>query len=349
VSGAQLGWPGNTTLKPERTSELEGGVDLGFWDNRVSLEFTGYEKHTQDALVNVNLGLTLGNLPYEENIGTVQNTGLEGTLTATLIQTRGLTWDVTLNAALNHNELLHLNGAASQVGNIPYAGLAQFRQAVGYPLYGIWARKVSYADLNHDGIIETNEVTLADSVSYLGPSQPTQSASVSTHVGLLHGTVTLNALVDYRGGYRILNAALGSEDQTSNQREGNDRAAPLADQARYAAAQRITLVGGTASSFVEDGTFVRFRELGVTVALPQRLARAARVASLSLTGAVRNLALWTRYSGPDPETTNTGGGNTQTLSPTTGGGYSATNNDIRFDTGAVPLARYWVLRLNAGF
>lgn len=348
VSATQLSWPGNTSLKPERTRELEGGADLGFWGNRVSLEVTGYAKHTQDALVNVDLGATLADYLFEQNIGTVQNSGVEGTLTAVLIQGRGLTWDVTLNGSLNHNKLVRLAGTG-QVGNIPYAGLVQYRQQVGFSLYGLWARRVSYADANHDGLIETNEITFTDSASYMGPSQPTQTASVSTHVGLWHGTVTVNGLVDYRGGYRILNAALGSEDGASNRREGNVRSVPLAEQARYAAGQLAYVFGGTASSFVEDGTFARFRELGVTVALPPRLARAARVTSLSLTGAVRNLALWTRYSGPDPEVTNTGGGNTQSLSPTTGGGFRETNNDIRFDTGSVPLARYWVLRLTAGF
>jgi hypothetical protein len=100
------------------------------------------------------------------------------------------------------------------------------------------------------------------------------------------------------------------------------------------------------SSLFEDGTYLRFRELSMTYTFPRLWSRLIRVANLSLTGAIRNLALWTRYSGPDPEVSNTQGLNAQyqfvssTFSP---------NSDIRQDGATVPLARYLVLRLNAGF
>jgi hypothetical protein len=61
---------------------------------------------------------------------------------------------------------------------------------------------------------------------------------------------------------------------------------------------------------------------------------------------VRNLVLWTRYSGPDPEVTNTGSYAIQSA-PGQGGGYMV-NNNVRADAGTVPLARYWVVRLNVG-
>jgi hypothetical protein len=80
--------------------------------------------------------------------------------------------------------------------------------------------------------------------------------------------------------------------------------------------------------------------------LPERLVRAAHLASVSLTGAVRNLALWTRYTGVDPEVTNT---LSQNVVPNQATASNVVNNDVRFDEGTVPLARYWVLRLTAGF
>jgi hypothetical protein len=81
--------------------------------------------------------------------------------------------------------------------------------------------------------------------------------------------------------------------------------------------------------------------------LPARVAHLAHVASLSLTGAVRNLALWTRYSGWDPEVSNGLSLNIR-QNPVTGG--QSVNNDLRLDNGGtVPLLRYFVLRLTAGF
>jgi TonB-dependent receptor-like protein len=344
VTVNQLNAPGNPGLQPERSVEIEGGADLGLWANRVSFELTGYSKTTHDALVNTSTGWDLGSYAYEENIGEVRNTGVEGTLTATVIQAPRLSWDVALNASINHNTLLRLApGIASQV---LIGGLAQFRQAPGYPLYGYWGPRVQFADRNHNGVIEPGEVTVADSASFLGSSLPTREASAATHVGLWRGLVTVGALFDYRGGFQVANTtAYYQAHFAQNQREQNDRAAPLWLQARSVAAI-VAPCCRVPADFYEDGTYVRFRELSLTLALPNTVARLARVASVSLTGAVRNLALWTRYTGADPEASNTLGQNgVQQFTSNT----SMLNNDIREDINVVPLARYWVVRLNVGF
>ncbi len=333
-------WPGNVNLRPERSTEFEGGVDVGGWGNRVSLEVTGYAKTTRDALVNVNLGETVGNYLYQENIGKVRNTGLEGSLTVGVVQSRSLTWDVTANGSVNHNTLLSL--APGVTAQSVFSPFFNYRQAKGYPLYGLWLQRVTYADANHDGIIEPSEVRLADSASYVGPSLPTREASASTRVGLWRGMVTVGALVDYRGGYRIAHAQAANADFTGNTQGSNDPTAPLWLQARAVEGA----VFAFPSSYAEDGSFVRVREVSVTYTVPHRVARALRMQNVSLTGAVRNLALWTRYTGVDPEASNTDGATVQ-HSPS-GGGFIV-NNDVRLDFGSVPLLRYWVLRLNAGF
>jgi TonB-linked SusC/RagA family outer membrane protein len=340
VPANSLSWPGNPNLQPERSAELEGGVDAG-WGNRVSLELTAYAKTTHDALVDVNLGGTLGNYAYEENIGEVRNTGVEGSVTVGVVQTRSITWDVAVNASVNHNTLLSLApGVVAQTVQ-EYPGSE--RQTPGYPLYGLWAQQVTYADANHDGIIEPNEVTIADSASYMGPSLPTQEVSVSTHVGLWRGAVTVGGLVDYRGGYKIANAeAYYANGFANNEIAQNDPTAPLWLQARVGPNNSAR---ATNSLDVEDGAFVRVREVSVTYALPRGAVRALRMQSLSVTGAVRNLALWTRYSGSDPEVSNTAGNGVQ-LSPLSNG--YVLNNNVREDFGTVPLARYWVVRLNVG-
>jgi TonB-linked SusC/RagA family outer membrane protein len=342
VSVSQIEWPGNPNLRPERSAEFEGGVDVGAWGNRVSLEVTGYSKTTHDALVNVPLGETLGNYTYQENIGEVRNTGVEGSVTVAIVQTRSVTWQAAVNASVNHNVLVSLApGVTAQTLN---GNGTEYRQAVGYPLYGLWAQPIAYADVNHDGIIEPTEVTMGDSDEYVGPSLPTQEVSVSTHLGLWRGAVTVGGLVDYRGGYRIANAVALGEDEVENSPGTNDPRAPLWLQARAVENANNTL---TALND-EDGSFVRLREVSVTYAVPHSLIRALRVQSLSVTGAVRNLALWTRYSGVDPEVSNTvGGGGSNVQSAPTTGGY-VVNNDVRLDGGAVPLLRYWVVRLNMG-
>jgi TonB-linked SusC/RagA family outer membrane protein len=340
VVASDLAWPGDPTLRPERSEEFEGGIDVGGWGDRLSMEITGYAKTTHDALVNVNLGETFGNLTYQQNIGEVRNTGLEGNVSVALVQSRALAWTAAVNASLNHNTLVSLApGVSAQTVSL-YP--SELRQAVGYPLYGIWAQHVAYADANRDGIIESSEVTLADSATYDGPSLPTQEVSLSSHLALWRGAVTINGLADYRGGYRVANAVGYTADRVGNPRQANDPVAPLWLQAR-------AVVDAGTSDFnsldVEDGSFIRVREISVTYAAPRLWVRALRLESLTVTGAVRNLALWTRYTGVDPEVSNAFGSNIQ--SAQTSGGAVA-NNDVREDFGTVPLARYWVVRLNLG-
>ena len=333
-----LNWPGNPDLAPERTAEFEGGLDLGGWGNRVSVALTGYTKTTHDALVNENLGVTLNNYGFQENIGEVRNTGAEANVTATVIEKRSVTWTVGVNASINHNTLLSLApGVAAQtvVGNF-----ATYRQAPGYPLYGLWSSPVSYRDANRDGILEPSEITVGDSLQYIGPSLPTREASVTTHVGLWHGAVSFGALLDYRGGFRIANATGIVGDLMGNTRGRNYPAAPWWLQARG-----IQNLSGSAQED-EDGSYVRFRELSVTYVVPHSVLRALRMQTVSVTGAVRNLALWTRYTGVDPEVVNSAGDNVQ-YQPSANG-YQL-NNDVRGDEGSVPLPRYWVVRLNVGF
>lgn len=130
----------------------------------------------------------------------------------------------------------------------------------------------------------------------------------------------------------------------------NDPHAPIWEQLRDAATNYAYTHGldqyAPSAGFYEDASYVRFRELSVTLALPDRWARAARVKTLSLTGAIRNVALWTPYTGTDPEVTSSEGYNSS-IQPTSN--TLIVNHDVREDAQAIPLSRYFVLRLNAGF
>ncbi len=350
VSAASIANIQNQLLHPERSVEYEGGLDFGMWHNRASVELTAYSKTTRDALVTVGTGWDAGGFPYTENVGTVRNVGVEGGLTATVLQSGALTWDVTLNGSVNRNKLVTLApGLPAQT----FSGFfANYEFARGYPLYGYWGPRAQYADLNHDGVIEPNEVTVAQASTYVGSSAPTREISLGSHLQLFDGAVALGGLVDYRGGFRLLNgmALSAAADAAQSDAASNHRTAPLVDQARDVAQEIVNVTGvdnrAAVAGFYQDATYARIRELSLTYTLPPRITRALRLQQTSITGAVRNLALWTRYGGTDPEVTNSVGFNAQ-LSPTSN--TFVINHDEREDVGAVPLLRYWVVRLNLGF
>jgi hypothetical protein len=334
VTATRTRTPGNPLLKPERSREYEFGTDLGLLSNRVNIEWTRYRKSTQDALIQQSAGWDFGDLNYQENLGDVENSGTEVMITATVLQSRVASLDMTLNLSTNHNRLVR----SAQITNDNFVSFnSKQRNVVGYPLYGYWGPRASYTDANNDGIIEPTEVSVADTNSYLGPSLPTREASLSTQLGLFGRLLRVNTLFDYRGGYLIYNRE-ATRAFYGFLPEQNVPGSPLWLQARS-----ITGQTGRASSLFERGTFMRFRELSVTYTVPTRMVRTHEV---TLTGAVRNVALWTKYSGDDPEVSTPGGGSFTEDFVT---GQIGVNNDFRQSNGAVPLPRSWVLRLNVGF
>jgi TonB-linked SusC/RagA family outer membrane protein len=328
---------GNTNLKPERSTELEAGFDLAFWQNRVNTAFTYYNKISRDALVSRVLPPSLGTGTTTtstrfENLGEVRNTGIEALINAVLLQNRSFGWDVTFNGSSNSNRLVSLGG----VPNIILSSTQQDRE--GLPLNGWWSRPLlGYEDKNGDGIIAysataaNSEIIVGDTTAYLGNPLPRYEVALTNGFDFGRNRFRLQAMVDYKGDYKTYNNSERIRCLSRNNCAGLlYRGSSELDQARVAAGRDHP--AKTVAGFIEDGDFIRFRELSLTFNAPERWAsRYFRGRSLAITGAVRNLGiLWTKYSGVDPEAYGT-----------TGDAPSS------FQAFAPP--RYMTLRLNLGF
>src|SRR4030095_12009526 len=99
---------GNNELKPELSTENEGGLALVLMNSRLSLELTYYNKSTKDALIQRQLAPSTGAQTRFENLGEVTNKGLEGTLNATVLDYSNFKWNLTLNGSVNSNRLVTL-------------------------------------------------------------------------------------------------------------------------------------------------------------------------------------------------------------------------------------------------
>ena len=270
----------NAGLEPERTNEFEGGTDLGFLHGRINVTLTAYAKSTSNALVATGTGFELGSINAYENIGEVTNRGFEASISATLLQTNKTSWDVTFNGSTNHNNLVKL--APGLETQFLYGDHAEVRFAPGTPLYGYAAPKSHWTDLNHDGIVETDEMSVEDSLSYVGASQPTIMASIASHLSLFHGTLAFGTLFDYRGGFRLMNTtAFHSSVDQQGDFASNNAHAPIWEQERDAAVIQTYTQGldgyAAPAGFYEDASYVRWRELSATLALPDHWARWAHV------------------------------------------------------------------------
>jgi TonB-linked SusC/RagA family outer membrane protein len=320
--GGSVGSLGNPQLKPERQTELEAGADIELVNGAVHIEGTYYRKRSSDALVALPLPPSVGGGSQLINVGSVQNWGLEGLVRADLLHGNGWAWNVTLNASVNHNKLLTL---APGVPSLLFGEVVP-----GYPLLSFFEYPItSVKDLNGDGIIEPNEVTIGTKPVFLGSRLPTSQLTVGTAFTVLDGRLRIATQFDRRGGFTLERFIELNRCYFGVCRAVNDPKASLSDQAAFVAARSY----GVRSGFLQDGSFTRWRELAISYTLPGSFARRLGAQTGMVTLSARNLALWTKWGGIDPESN---------------GVVSGFSNGIYADRGAPPQSSYWLLRLDLG-
>jgi hypothetical protein len=344
VSGAEipavtLGSIGNNQLKPERSGEFEAGIDAGFWHDRLNFQVTGYSKSTTDALVAVNLppsigGITTGSAEETstrfENLGQIDNRGVEMSLTANLIQGRITRLDLTINQSYNVNKVISLGPGVSPI--FLNGGLGPNLQVIkaGLPLGAFYSPSYTYTSTN--GIVEPSDITAATASSFQGNRDPGQLLSINPQLTVFK-YFKISTLFDNQSDFTDANetAAFRCID-FENCNWNYQPTTSLANQAKIAAAEAANDYTG----FLESGTFWKWRELSVRASAPEAWVRRIRVSALSFTIAGRNLRTWTKYTGADPEINYT---------PSVGG--SAQQNQAEFFT--QPLVEYWTGRFDITF
>lgn len=313
LNGLILTSLGNTQLRPERATDFEGGFDADMFDSRITLTYSGYSKLVKDEIVSIPVAPSVnGGGTRFVNIGEVSDRGAEVGLGFEPFRSPTVTWRVNVTFSTNANKLVRL-----AAGQLPI-DLGDGRRIVpGYPLFGQWARPVvGWVDRNSDSIIDSTEVLLGDSATFLGQPQPKYNASLATTVGLFHGRVTLNAGFTYQDGATQFNQG-GAQALLQ---AANDPHASLATQAAVAAAN-LTPYG-----LIQTVNTLRFNSFAVSVAMPSRIAEAFRARAMSLALLGSNLALRTNYHGLDPN-------------------VNAFVGDGNLDTGVLPQPRTFSLSI----
>jgi TonB-linked SusC/RagA family outer membrane protein len=308
TSGLSENALGNPNLKPETSGEFEGGFDTRIWDNKLNLELTYYNKKTKNALISLPIAPSAAPsaTSVRANLGSVENSGFESQITATLYESRRLGWNMTLSAS-------HTSGKVASLGLDPAGrpnktiGTGQTRDSVGFPVNGLFVRPFHYTDANHDGIIQASEVTVDTGVVYRGYSYPRDLVSVQNGFDLFNRKLRLNVLLDYKGGFNLFNNTMEFICQQAPQSCDEDEVAslPLWRQARSVAQNYGTVVNGTKfttqAGYWENGQFWRLREVSATFDLPQVVANRIRARDANITFGARNLHVWTKYTEVDPE------------------------------------------------
>jgi TonB-linked SusC/RagA family outer membrane protein len=324
---------GNPDLKPERSAEHEMGFETQLLAERLSFDFTYYSKTTRDALISAILPPSYGVVTSQlRNLGSVKNAGIEVSLNAQVLQYRNFGWDVNVAHATNANKVVSLGNTPPQIGTTS-------RIVAGYPISGYWAQPITgYEDKNRDGLLTyfadpaRNEVFVADSAIFRGYATPPSTTTLTSGFDFLDRKLRLTTMFDWRSGNLWYNNTERIRCTRPNCSGRNNLGASLEDQAMNIAANEHPV--RSLDGYFQPGSFVRLREASLQFTLPEAWARRAlRARSLSVVASGRNLQLWTRYRGTDPES----GFNTTA-------GTEAPNE---FQTVGPPS--YAILRFNLGY
>ncbi len=359
----------NTAIRWESQEQTNLGLDLGFWDNRLTVTIDAYYKQSNDMLMSMQLPSYMGTqgnpssalASPKGNYGSIENKGLEISVGGEPIATRDFSWSGNFQISFNKNKLVSL----SETSNAALIGYGQWSDVVavseiGKPLYNfygykvagvytslddienspkaekypsdgvfnrnntVWVGDLKYVDLNKDGVI--NEKDRTD----IGSPLPKFTYGWSNT--FRYKNLDLNIFINGSFGNKILNynsltithmnSAWTNQLNSVSERA---RLAPIDPDIVYADGSKwfnhidnVKVINPGAriprasindpndnnrisDRYVEDGSYLRIRNIALGYNLPRRFLEKIHIDNLRVYMNIQNLCTFTRYTGYDPE------------------------------------------------
>jgi TonB-linked SusC/RagA family outer membrane protein len=335
---------GNPNLVPEQTNTIELGADLRFFNGKLNLDVTYYDRTSSNLIINASLPASTGFTSAFLNSGEIESNGLEVILTATPVQTSKFSWTTTINFDRNRTTVTKLAQGLEQLQIGGFTGTGTYLVA-GQPyaqLFGGAYLRTGAGGDNDDGLtIPEGDIIIRDDGSgehgYQIPDSklrvlgnPNPDFNVGWNNTLSFGPVNVAFLFDWRQGGQMWNGTawalsfFGMSQLSADTREetpfviegvkesdGTPNDIAIVRDENY----WTSSVGGFGlvdEQFVQETTWYRLRLLSLGADLDPSwfgLDGKVQAANLSITG--RNLWFQTPYEGVDPETSLEGTGNAQ--------------------------------------
>lgn len=306
----------NATLKPERTTSTEGGLEFGLFNNRVTVDATYYSRHADNQIITLPISTTTGFSSQAINAGRVTNKGVEALLTLVPVRIRnGLTWTSTVNFSLNRNKVVTLApGLQTIVLGSAWSLNVEARQGEQYgALFGN-----PYARDSAGNILTANGLPYADATRrVLGNYNPDWVGGWNNE--FRYKRFVFSGLVDVRHGGNVFsvsnmfgnytgvfaNTLQGREVDWNNPGivvKGIDVKTGKPNTVNRTSEDYFQSLYGIHEAFIYDAGFVKLRELRLGYDLPQSLLRRTRVSSANISFVGRNLLMHSKLPNFDPET-----------------------------------------------
>lgn len=287
VVSAQIG---NTQIIPESATELEFGVDAGFFNNRLGLEATYYIKNTQNNIQNLNLSPSTGVTSTPSNEAELQNKGVELALFGTVVDKPNFRW--TSRVLYWHNRLnMTRLGIPTYLAGGFGSALGTFLYAQGYSPTTIVGTP---ADPNIPG-----------GFTIWGNAQPKFNMSMVNNFTFARN-FEFSFLMEYRKGGDNINLSTFLTDSGGTTKGWfDDDDGDGVPNGR----QRPPAPFNNAGRWVQDATFLKIREIGLYYNVPKASLTQMfgnSVENVRIGTSVNNAFLFTNYYGYDPETSTFG-------------------------------------------
>ncbi|SMG40665.1 SusC/RagA family TonB-linked outer membrane protein [Sphingobacterium psychroaquaticum] len=358
---------GNAALKWEASEQIDLGLDLGFFNERLTLVLDLYRKKSHDLLMNAGLSPSTGYSSAIKNIGKIQNDGLEITLGFVPIK-KAFTWTSDFNISFNKNKVLAL--VDNQTSRLTAMGwgddwrtIPGYVAKIGSPVsqfYGLlWDGVYQYDDFDFDGstytlkpTITTNGTTTVqpghikykdlngdrqindDDKVVIGNPLPKHFGGWSNN--FMYKNFDLNVFLQWSYGNEVMNAnriimESGYKYNTNQFASYQDRWSPTNTTGTLPAAKGV-IYKTYSDRVIEDASFLRLKTVAFGYNVPTEYLSKLKIAKVRVYFSAQNLHTWTNYSGYDPEVS------VRNSALTTG-----------FDYSAYPRAKTYTFGLNVTF
>ena len=297
----------NQNLTWEKTTEINLGVDYGFFRNRINGSIDVYKRDAKDLIMKRQLPQTSGWTSIWDNVGWIRNTGIELGINTVNIQTKDLTWSTNIIFDTNKNEIVELYGQKKDdVGNRWFIG-EPIEVNYDYQFDGIWQSseateaakydqepgQVKVKDLNNDGIIDANDRKI------IGQRTPKWSGSITN--SLKYKNWDFSAYVYTRQGEQLFSTFVSSFMALS----GNYNNVNINYWTPDNPSNKYPEPGNTGNYFknyrYQDVSFVRVGNISLGYSIPKSLLSRWNINKLRVYGSVTNPFTFTKYPGYDPE------------------------------------------------
>ena len=297
LSGVAANQLANPDLKWETTSDINFGVDFALMDNKITGSVDMYSKTTEDMLVEVNVPQPAVVTTKLDNVGSVENSGLEFFINSVNMSTKDMSWNTSFNFSTNKNNVVSLGKDVEYIvtGQVGGAGLSGVQSAIIKPgeAFGtFFGYEFGGYDADGQEILSTDGGPLGDGRRILGSPHPDYTFGMTNQINF--GNIDFSFYIWSVQGNEILNNTRLEYQRPSNPFNNINLFSETADDVNDGLGSEAAVA--LTDKFIEDGSFIRLQNVTIGYTL-----KTGQFKNLRFYLSADNLITLTDYSGFDPE------------------------------------------------